>query len=153
MTRNFLSLATVVALFCVASALAEEDQGQVYDSHNFDRTVIKNRARLQEQSGAYKDTAEYKYCDDKEIEKEMKEQAGRKDGRVDLCTGHVDANNQQKKVRVAVDTNKEIVVNNAKEVNIGTVDVDTKRGGGRGVDVSTFGREGGGITVKGRYGQ
>ena len=144
--------AGVMVLLFVGGVKAGEND-QIYDSHSFDRMIIKNRARLQKEHGAYEDTAVYQYCDDRDIQREIKEQSNNKGGRIDLCTVNIDGNTKQKKVRVAVETNREIVVNDAEEVNIGTIDVNTQRGRTSGLDIGTYDSTRGGITVRGRYGQ
>lgn len=143
---KILYLAIVMVLSCTGSVGAFEDDEEdfkVYDSHTFERQMIKNRARLQENSDAYKDTAIYQYCDDKEVAKQLKS------GSTDICTAKVDGNTRQKKVLVAVDTDKDIVVQGDK-FNIGTVDVDSKKGGATGKNIGSYVKTKD-ITVKGRF--
>ncbi|MEO5376300.1 MAG: hypothetical protein H7832_00725 [Magnetococcus sp. DMHC-6] len=118
MQKIFVQFATILSVIVLTSGslLAGSLQGN----------LIKQREEMQKNSGAYGDTS-YQYCDDKEINEQIRQtkQAGGKT--YNLCNQTIDNNNNKKKIVNYVDTNKEIKINKLAgedpDVNVGQVDV------------------------------
>lgn len=97
-----------VLVFCVTllpSNFAQAD--------SFNRMKVKNRAKLQEERGYYKDRV-YKYVDDKDIDNAIR---NRTNGKVEVGVVKIKRNSRIRSVDVIVDSKKKIKVNRRSGVS------------------------------------